>query len=141
MLELLGAQLGDHVLDVGSGSGWTVALLAYIVGPQGVVLGVDRIAPLVTTARENLARYDMLENATVEEARTGVFGAPDAGPYDRILVSAEIDRLPDELVQQLRIGGVMVIPIKGSLQRVERTGEDLVDVQEYPGFAFVPLIR
>ncbi len=140
MLELLGAKLGDHILDVGSGSGWTTALLAHIVGPQGAVLGIERIPELVAFAKKNLERYDMLESATVEEAQPGTLGAPDAAPYDRILVSAGIEEIPDALVKQLRIGGVMVIPVKESLLHIERTGEEDVTVQEYPGFAFVPLL-
>ncbi len=140
MLELLGAQLGDHVLDLGAGSGWTTALLAHIVGPQGAVLGIEREPDLVLFGQENLARYDMLEHAAIEQSRPDALGAPDAAPFDRILVSAGAAEIPDALVKQLRIGGIMVIPVKDSLLHVERTGEEDVTVQEYPGFAFVPLL-
>ena len=138
MLELLGAQLGDRALDVGSGSGWTTALLAHIVGPQGSVLGIERIPDLARRSREHLAAIGA--KATVRDATPGVLGAPDDAPFDRILVSAAADDVPDGLVRQLRIGGVMVLPVRESVVHVERTGDDEVTTQEYPGFAFVPLL-
>jgi len=138
MLELLGAQLGDRALDVGSGSGWTTALLAHIVGPQGSVLGIERIPDLARRSREHLAAIGA--RVTVRDATPGVLGAPDDAPFDRILVSAAADDVPDGLVRQLRIGGVMVLPVRESVVHVERTGDDEVTTQEYPGFAFVPLL-
>ena len=138
MLELLGAQLGDRARDVGSGSGWTTALLAHIVGPQGSVLGIERIPDLARRSREHLAAIGA--KATVRDATPGVLGAPDDAPFDRILVSAAADDVPDGLVRQLRIGGVMVLPVRESVVHVERTGDDEVTTQEYPGFAFVPLL-
>src|SRR5688572_33158348 len=66
MLELLDAQPGDRVLDVGSGSGWTTALLAHLVGPTGSVVGVERIPELVEASRANLG--DRRPNAEVHEA-------------------------------------------------------------------------
>src|SRR5690606_38128230 len=59
MLEWLDVRPGQRVLDVGSGSGWTTALLAQLVGPEGAVLGLERVPDLVTFGQENLDRYDV----------------------------------------------------------------------------------
>ena len=102
------------------------------------VIGIERIPDLARRSREHLAAIGA--RVTVRDATPGVLGAPDDAPFDRILVSAAADDVPDGLVRQLRIGGVMVLPVRESVVRVERTGDDEVTTQEYPGFAFVPLL-
>ncbi len=138
MLELLEVRPGDRVLDVGSGSGWTTALLAWLCGPGGRVLGVERVPDLVAFGAANLARSGM-PWARVEQAYAGQLGAPDQGPFDRILVSAEPAELPKQLVDQLAEGGRMVIPVRGEMQVV-----DVVDgetrVRRLGAFRFVPLV-
>jgi protein-L-isoaspartate(D-aspartate) O-methyltransferase len=138
MLELLDARQGHSVLDVGSGSGWTTALLAWIVGPTGSVLGVERLPDLVEFGAKNVAAAGM-PWARVIEAVPGRLGAPDEGPFDRILVSASPARLPQELVEQLAPGGVMVIPVSGQMLRVTAS-EDGPRVEEHGLFRFVPLV-
>ncbi|HSP60898.1 MAG TPA: methyltransferase domain-containing protein, partial [Ornithinimicrobium sp.] len=86
MLELLDVRPGQRVLDVGSGSGWTTAILARLVGPPGRVVGVDIVPELVEDAAARLRR-DGLGHATVQVCAPGRLGAPDAAPFDRILVS------------------------------------------------------
>ena len=138
MLELLDVQEGDRVLDVGSGSGWTTALLANLTGPTGNVVGVERVPALVELGTANVATAGM-PWAHVVRATPGVLGAPDRGPFDRILVSAEPDELPQELLDQLGPGGVMVIPVGGRLLRVHSTPEG-PDVRESGFYRFVPLV-
>jgi protein-L-isoaspartate(D-aspartate) O-methyltransferase len=77
--------------------------------------------------------------AHVVRATPGVLGAPDRGPFDRILVSAEPDELPQELLDQLGPGGVMVIPVGGRLLRVHSTPAG-PDVRETGFYRFVPLV-
>jgi protein-L-isoaspartate(D-aspartate) O-methyltransferase len=137
MLRLLDVEPGQSVLDVGSGSGWTSALLAHLVGPTGRVRGVEIEPDLVTWGAENLAASNQ-PWATVHAATPGVLGLPEHAPYDRILVSAEPYELPQALVDQLTDGGVMVIPVAGVMQRVVRTGDD-VKVTEHGYYRFVPL--
>src|SRR3954451_18954914 len=93
MLRLLEVRPGDRVLDVGSGSGWTTALLAHLTGPDGSVLGVELEPDLVAFGRANLAAGDW-GNARIEQAKPGTFGDPAHAPYDRILVSAQARELP-----------------------------------------------
>ena len=135
MLRLLDVRPGQRVLDVGSGSGWTTALLAHLTGSDGEVLGVELEPSLVEFGSDNLARTGQ-SWASIRQAEHGVLGWPPGAPYDRVLVSAEPDTLPDELVAQLADDGVMVIPVAGTMLRVTNPG---AEVTRHGGYRFVPL--
>lgn len=139
MLELLGAERGERVLDVGSGSGYTTVLLAHIVGESGRVFGVERIPRLVQFGKENLTSCGVT-NASIEKA-TETVGLPREAPFDRILVSASAPRFPDELMDQLRIGGVIVIPVGSEIWQVKKKMNGTSTTKRYPGFLFVPLVE
>lgn len=138
MLELLAPSEGERVLDVGSGSGWTTALLAQIVGERGEVFGIETIPELVLFGSKNLVKY-AFEHARIVQAGKEI-GLPGKGPFDKILVSAAAEFVPQKLVQQLHIGGVMVIPVQSAICKITRVSKDKTDVERYEGFAFVPLI-
>src|SRR3954468_7053836 len=78
MLTLLDVRPGQRVLDVGSGSAWTTALLAHLVGPDGEVIGVEIVPGLVSFGRSRLGER---ANARVTQAVPGVLGLPDGAPY------------------------------------------------------------
>lgn len=138
MLELLDAKLGDRILDVGSGSGWTTALLAHITGTTGEVFGVERIPELVAFGNANLAKYSF-PHAHIARAST-MLGLPEKSPFDRILVSAASPELPLELVAQMALGGTLVIPIGTSLVQIKKSRDGEITSSEHSGFVFVPLI-
>ena len=140
MLELLELKRGLKVLDIGSGSGWTTALLGYIVGKKGKVVGVEVIPELVNFGRNNIAKYCHELNINIFSAGE-VIGYPLNAPYDRILVSASADKISKELIKQLKIFGILVIPVKNSIYKLVRKSSNIDDVlkEEYPGFVFVPL--
>lgn len=137
MLRLLDVQPGHKVLDVGAGSGWTTALLARLTGPAGRVLGVELEPDLVEFGSANLDQAG-LPWASIHEAVPGALGLPGAAPYHRILVSAMARTLPDELVDQLHSGGVMVVPVAGTMLRVARSMRG-VGVTRHGSYRFVPL--
>ncbi len=137
MLELLGAKEGDDVLDIGSGSGWTAALLCEIVGEDGTVTGLERHDGLVKLAQKDLARFGD-ENCHIEKA-TDTLGIVSE-TFDTILVSASAEEIPRELFLQMRAGARLVIPIRNSIFRFTKMSENEIKKEEYPGFVFVPLI-
>ena len=136
MLELLDPFPGMRVLDVGSGSGWTSAILGELGGPDSIVHAVERVPELVDRSRLAINQ----EWVQVHPAQPGVLGLPDLAPFDRILVSAMADDIPTELVGQLADGGIMVAPWGEVMHRVRRRGDD-VRITEHGGYVFVPLIH
>ena|SRR3989344_1968525 len=138
MLGWLDVQPGQRVLDVGSGSGWTTALLAHIVGRQGHIYSVERIPELVQFGRNNCNKLK-LKNVEFFEAGPE-YGLPELAPFDRILVSASADEFPDELLDQLKIGGKMVIPIRDTIYEVTKLEGGKTKVTHHPGYVFVPLV-
>ncbi len=138
MLEWLDPKPGEKILDVGSGSGWTTALLVYLVGPKGIVYAVEKIPQLVRIGVKNCKRAGAW-NAHFFKAGAG-YGLPRFAPYDRILVSAAATELPSTLLDQLKIGGRMVIPIENSIHVIEKVTTTIIEDVEHPGFLFVPLV-
>lgn len=138
MLQLLAPARGDRVLDVGSGSGWTTALLAQLVGPSGAVIGVEVLPDLADWGAQNLARATM-PWARVQHALPDTLGWPPGAPFERILVSAGAPVVPSDLVEQLAEGGRLVVPVDGIMTVVDiRQGEP--QVTRTPGaYRFVPL--
>ena len=138
MLELLSPKEGERILDVGSGSGWTAALLSKIVGQKGFVYGVERVPELVRFGRDNVERAG-IKNTEIVQAGDEL-GLKEKAPFDRILVSASAQELPAELVGQLKAGGTMVIPVGRAVWKVVRKPAGKTDVEKFEGFAFVPLV-
>lgn len=138
MLRLLDVRVGQRVLDVGAGSGWTTALLAHLVGPDGMVIGVELEPELARWGAANLADYAM-PWARLVLADRDQLGWPADAPYDRILVSAQARELPDALVEQLRPAGLMVVPVRGTMLRVSTDDRGAVQVTRHGSYRFVPL--
>jgi len=140
MLELLNPQRGDKILDVGSGSGWTTALLSQIVGPGGEVFGVEIVPELIDFGRTNLAKYNFKKSHIINVIEE--IGLKEHAPYKRILVSASFEgEIPKELLEQLDIGGIMVAPVLNSIFRVKKLSNGKLEKKEYPGFSFVPFVN
>ncbi|KAG9392400.1 Protein-L-isoaspartate(D-aspartate) O-methyltransferase [Carpediemonas membranifera] len=138
-----------RVLDVGSGSGWTVAAIANLLACHGLaacVVGIDHCGPLVDQARDNImadpVAYKYLEDGTIElRVGDGRHGAPDLAPFDIIHVGATAQSIPQPLLSQLRVGGIMLIPLQDQgqyLWLVKKT-PTRVEKHRLMGVSFVPL--
>jgi len=137
MLEWLDAKPGDKVLDIGSGSGWTTALLAKIVGRKGKIFALEIIPELKEFGEKNCRRAG-IKNAKFFLAGA-VLGLAEFATFDRILVSAAAEELPEELLDQLKVGGKLVIPIGNSIFEIKKTKSGPRSL-EHRGFVFVPLV-
>jgi protein-L-isoaspartate(D-aspartate) O-methyltransferase len=139
MTEQLGVQAGHRVLEVGTGSGYQAAVLSRLARE---VVSVERYRTLADTARKRLAAlgYDNVDVL----AGDGLAGVPERGPYDRIIVTAAAETVPDALVADLADGGVMVLPLgphSGPQRLVKLTkGEQGINQEDLIGVRFVPLL-
>jgi protein-L-isoaspartate(D-aspartate) O-methyltransferase len=142
MLELLDVQEGDVVLDIGSGSGWTTALLGHMVGSDGKVIGLEIKPELVEAGQKNIKKYKHLPIEIRQADKEA--GLYKEGPYNRIISGASFqdkETAPVELLLQLSPGGVMVLPIGNSIFKYEKADEEEIYETEYPGFIFVPYVQ
>lgn len=140
MTEALQVGPRDKVLEVGTGSGYQAAILSQLARR---VYTVERHRPLVNEARAVFYRLG-LTNITAL-ASDGCYGLPEQAPFDRILVTAAAEDPPGPLLAQLKIGGIMVVPVGQSdavqtLIRVTRTQEGF-DYDELRQVRFVPLVE
>jgi protein-L-isoaspartate(D-aspartate) O-methyltransferase len=139
MSEALCLSGTEKVLEIGTGSGYQTAILAELCAR---VLSVERISRLVSKARTIL---DLLEYKNVAlRVVDGTYGWKDESPFDAILVAAGSPQIPAPLIQQLKVGGRLIIPVgeKGAqvLQKVVKKEEDKVVVTQLCSCLFVPLL-
>jgi protein-L-isoaspartate(D-aspartate) O-methyltransferase len=139
MSELLELAPDARVLEIGAGSGYQTAILARLAGK---VFAIERIAQLAQEAQERLSALQ-IHNVMLRCA-DGTNGWDVYAPYDGILVAAGSPDVPEPLLQQLKIGGRLVIPIGNDqktqhLTRITRTEKNFV-TEDFGACAFVPLI-
>lgn len=164
MLELLRPVPGERVLDIGAGSGWQTALLAYCVGgmsverrilrltlkkkegvPRGTVLGVERIPKLKEMAEKNIDKYSFIKEGIARVVLgDGSEGAPrefvPPRGFDKIIAAAAGEEIPKAWKEQLKIGGRLVAPVGHSIFLLKKTSAETFNIEEHVGFSFVPLI-
>lgn len=136
--QLLNEIRGQKVLEIGTGSGYQCSILCAL-GAQ--VYSIERIASLSEQAGKTLAHLDFYPTLLVGD---GTLGAPQFAPFDKILVTAASPKVPDSLVDQLTIGGTLVIPVgdmnSQKMIRVTNHGRRNTSMEVFEDFKFVPLI-
>jgi protein-L-isoaspartate(D-aspartate) O-methyltransferase len=141
MTELAGLKPGDKALEIGTGSGYQAAVLAEITTN---VFTIEIIEPLATRARERLQRLGY-RSVRVKFA-DGYFGWPEHAPFDAIVVTAAADHVPPPLVEQLKPGGRIVIPLGSAffsqmLVVIEKDATGKLTTRQIEPVVFVPLTR
>jgi protein-L-isoaspartate(D-aspartate) O-methyltransferase len=139
MTQALDLRPEDKVLEIGTGSGYQTAILAEL---SGVVYSVERLGPLAMRARTNL--YSQGYTNIFLISGDGTKGLPECAPFNKIIVTAAAPRVPDTLLEQLKNGGKMVVPVGGKqvqdLQLVEKALNGRLTKRSLGGCRFVPLI-
>jgi len=151
MNEALELKVGHKVLEVGGGSGWHAATIAEIVAPHstprsewGHVFTIEIVATLAENARRNIMNSGYGDRVTIIVA-DGSKGYPERAPFDRIAVAAAAPRVPKPLVEQLKLGGILVIPVGNqtlfqSLIKVTKQTDRKIKETNLGSVAFVPLM-
>lgn len=139
--QLLNLDLNDKVLEIGTGSGYQAAILSQI----GVkVFSVERIKNLHEKSTKILNDYNYNNVRTF--FGDGYKGLPDFAPFDKIIITAAIPKVPDALLSQLKIGGLMVVPVGTSgysqkMTRIIKKLENKFEKQTFGEFSFVPMVK
>jgi protein-L-isoaspartate(D-aspartate) O-methyltransferase len=145
MFELCQPKEGDKVLDIGSGSGWTTALFAEIVGERGRVYAIELIPELKEFGENNTRKYNFVASGrAVFICGDGSKGLPEHAPFNVIHVAAAAADIPQALLDQLAIGGRLIIPEGTTTQDmvlITKISDRRFEEKRFPGFVFVPLIR
>ena len=139
MIELIEPKTTDRVLEVGVGSGYSIAVLSRVVG---AAYGVERNETLLREAGQRLLTLD-LPKIQMKKG-DGTLGWPEEAPFDAILVTAGAPKIPATLLSQLKVGGVMVLPVGGRDEQklvrvVKGEGDHFQEKELYP-VKFVPLV-
>lgn len=137
MLQALALDGHERVLEVGTGSGYQAALLSRLAAE---VHTVEIVPVFIELARQALAAT-RCERVTVVEG-DGCMGCSEAAPYDAIVVAAAVPKVPEPLIDQLRVGGCLVVPVgDGDLQNLLRVHkhDDAIQIEDLGVCAFLPL--
>jgi protein-L-isoaspartate(D-aspartate) O-methyltransferase len=136
--SLLAVSPGDKILEIGTGSGYQASIL-HLLGAQ--VVSIEYQQKLFDHTRRFLERLGIQLQLFYGD---GTGGVPALAPYDKIIVTAGAPVVPEALIQQLKIGGVLVIPVgdrsKQSMVKITKKSAKEIHKEEFEGFAFVPLL-
>lgn len=140
MLSLMNLKKNQKVLEIGSGSGYVLALISEIVGENGRVYGVEVIRNLADKSVKTLKSY---RNVSIRNIN-GKDGLPESAPFDKILISAALQEIPKTILSQLVDGGILVAPLgqfnQQSLVAIKRSKDYFFKLKEIPGFVFVKFV-
>ena len=140
MVEELDIKKGQKILEIGAGSGYHAAIVSKLVGKKGHVYTIERYSTLAKEAKKNLEKTG-IANVTVEIG-DGSEGLQKYAPFDRIYVTCAAPDVPKPLIEQLKDGGKLMIPIGKTICNLELIGkkDGKLNYYDLGGCAFVPLI-
>jgi len=143
MTELLELREGDKVLEIGTGSGYQTAILSYIVKEKGLIISIERIKELSEIAYKNLEKLGLHKNVKLIVG-DGSIGYENDKPYDRILITAASPKIPNFIYDQLKNGGIAVMPV-GSIEEqklvvLKKDELGKITIEYNISVIFVPLI-
>lgn len=142
MLELLEPKIGEHILEIGMGSGWQTALLAFCVGGKGSVVGMERIPELAQIAEKNIEQITDVPHGSIRPLLgDGTQGSSEDAPFDKIIAAAAGNSIPIAWKEQLKVGGRIVAPVGTSLVVLDKITPTDFEERKYHGFSFVPLVE
>ncbi|NOZ45447.1 MAG: protein-L-isoaspartate(D-aspartate) O-methyltransferase [Chlorobi bacterium] len=136
--ELLQLKKGDKVLEVGTGSGYQAAVLLEM---GAKVYSIERHHSLYLKSLKLLHDLGFEVNSYYGD---GYKGKPALSPFDKIIITAGAPEIPENLIKQLKIGGIMVVPIGSNVQKMKRIikiSENNFDVEDFGDFVFVPMLK
>ncbi|MCL5100706.1 MAG: protein-L-isoaspartate(D-aspartate) O-methyltransferase [Candidatus Marsarchaeota archaeon] len=141
MLEYLDIREGDRVLEIGTGSGWNAALIGYCVGSAGSVVSLEIDNELANNAKDNISKTE-IKNVKII-CKDGTKGHIEDAPYDRIIYTASVKKIPGEVLSQLKVGGILLAPVGDEwiqvLTSMKKIDENSFDEVHLGYFQFVPL--
>jgi len=140
-LSMLKLKEKQKVLEIGSGCGYVLALIAEITGEESEIYGIEIVKKLAENSKENLKNYPKIKILNIN----GNKGLLEKSPFDRILISAALEEIPKEILEQLNERGRIVAPVgpgfMQTLTAIKREDGKFVVVKEVPGFIFVHFVK
>ena len=140
MTEWLDIKEGQKILEIGSGSGWQTAILSYLVG-HGKVYSIERHSELTEFAKKNIDKLGI--NNVKVILGDGSLGFPEESPFNRIIITAACKKVPEPLLEQLSIDGLLIAPVgefPQSLVLLKKTSHGIEEIKNQPGYVFVPFL-
>ena len=136
MLNLVEIKENMKILEIGSGSGYVLALIKELTR-SGEIYGLEINSSMAIKSTKILESNKNIKIIN----RSGIHGMPDKAPFDRILISASCPdrRIPYNLIEQLSQEGILISAVKQSIIRIKKH-DNKIDEEEFPGFAFVPFV-
>lgn len=140
MLELLRINIGNRILDIGAGSGWVSALMAYLTGYMGDIYAYEINKKVGEIGSKNI------KNQKINTVHYFIENASKAwdknSPYDRIYSGASFESIPESLLQNLKNGGVIIAPLRdGNIVKITKNSQKNFNTESFSGFSFVPFIN
>ena len=142
MTTQLDVKENMKVLEIGAGSGYQTAIIAELIGPNGIIYSVERIPELIELSKRNIESLGF-KNVRIIYG-DGTLGYKDGAPYDRIIVTAGAPQIPPPLLEQLKVNGKMIIPVGPmfwqDLLLIEKTEKNEIKETKLLPVMFVPLV-